>query len=1004
MALSRPLAQRRLQQHEARFGARHVDFAAHAALPVVLDPRLVHLLRINFFLDADDPLPWTAETDLLFSPICTDLGDGLYEIEATTRTLLLERLAASEHGERRIGEVANLLWVYLHRRPAPWAHEPGLERAQELTALQLLDPGECERWLSRAEVAVSGDAVAERPWFVAMRRKLEPMQAVAARKKEGWPRFNGRRVLVVGTGTEGLRGELQWMSQALGAALARAGFGLVGGGWPGVDRVVAESYVTTAREIDSTDGHLEHVRTAGSPSFSSGTVTFVPDQRLIDATLERADAVVLIGGREWTMRTFERALALGKRVFPVAGTGGSAAKALENLRSQPNADTELLDALDGPIRASGRAELLAARLIELLNRQQEEELKMSVNGTMPQAFPFTRFRAEGFADLDPVEANGLTLLETLRGPTDARKSALIAALQLLGFLLDHGETGFGPPLQQVTPVPFGPDHAGALGSTPVVISADVVVAPEHYKSVRGVPAVLSLDTIGITLCLNWGGTFPGSTIRRFVVGTGRDFATGERTIPEIQDLHLGVYILVAMISSVLAAARAPRPTGMPKPALGEREQRIVDVVVAYALKNGQATPNAEVFLSFPRGKAEKEAVQAAVESLVRQRHLQQAGEGPNGEALIPTLAGLMASAHADEVAGVAERLLDYLVYRAGKERGRFTHYTLHDLELANVIGHDQLSLARVVIAFFRLGAGTGTVWEVRPDIAELRDIEGIRGLLDRCVRLHGEEEATRAVASETAREPTSTGTHRTDVLLVTVTKIETQAVLAAADAPSPPAEHIDGRVYFDLGDINGARVRLTRCEMGTSTLGGAQQAIAKAVAALSPSAVVMVGIAFGIAEGKQSLGDILVTEQLRLYDLARVGTHEGKAHIVLRGDKPHASPSLINLYKSADLTWNGAAVRFGTVLSGDKLVDNLDYRDQLRGFEPEAIGGEMEGAGLYVACHEAKVDWILIKAICDWADGKKGRDKDARQALAAKNAAEFALHALRFVKVDWKRG
>lgn len=54
----------------------------------------------------------------------------------------------------------------------------------------------------------------------------------------------------------------------------------------------------------------------------------------------------------------------------------------------------------------------------------------------------------------------------------------------------------------------------------------------------------------------------------------------------------------------------------------------------------------------------------------------------------------------------------------------------------------------------------------------------------------------------------------------------------------------------------------------------------------------------------------------------------------------------------------------------------------------------MEGAGLYVACQNSKVDWILVKAICDWADGQKAKDEDARQQLAADNAAAFVLHAL----------
>jgi Phosphorylase superfamily len=146
----------------------------------------------------------------------------------------------------------------------------------------------------------------------------------------------------------------------------------------------------------------------------------------------------------------------------------------------------------------------------------------------------------------------------------------------------------------------------------------------------------------------------------------------------------------------------------------------------------------------------------------------------------------------------------------------------------------------------------------------------------------------------------------------------------------------------------------------------------------------------------------LVTEQLRLYDLQRMGTQDGKTEILLRGDKPRASPWLINHFKGADLLWEGAKVRFGVVLTGDKLVDNEDFRDQLRRFESEAIGGEMEGAGLYVACQDKKVDWILVKAICDWADGNKAHDKDIRQQTAAQNAAAFVMKALKLVPIDWE--
>jgi nucleoside phosphorylase len=62
--------------------------------------------------------------------------------------------------------------------------------------------------------------------------------------------------------------------------------------------------------------------------------------------------------------------------------------------------------------------------------------------------------------------------------------------------------------------------------------------------------------------------------------------------------------------------------------------------------------------------------------------------------------------------------------------------------------------------------------------------------------------------------------------------------------------------------------------------------------------------------------------------------------------------------------------------------------------EPEAIGGDMESWGVYAACHESKVEWIVLKAICDWADGNKSENKRQNQQMAAKNAAEFLFHIL----------
>lgn len=232
------------------------------------------------------------------------------------------------------------------------------------------------------------------------------------------------------------------------------------------------------------------------------------------------------------------------------------------------------------------------------------------------------------------------------------------------------------------------------------------------------------------------------------------------------------------------------------------------------------------------------------------------------------------------------------------------------------------------------------------------------------------------------------------ILLITVNPHETAAVLAAfkiLTGAEPTPLPIGDRVYRDLGSLSDVRLLHALSEMGSNSVGASQQTVDKAIRALSPSMVIAVGIAFGVNEKKQRIGDVLVSRQLMLYELQRVGS----ASIIPRGDKPHASARLINLFEGvSQASWQGEEVRFGVLLSGEKLVDSTDYRESLRKLESEAIGGEMEGAGIYVSSHDHKVDWIVVKAICDWADGQKRKNKKARQTKAATSAAAFVAHTL----------
>lgn len=235
-----------------------------------------------------------------------------------------------------------------------------------------------------------------------------------------------------------------------------------------------------------------------------------------------------------------------------------------------------------------------------------------------------------------------------------------------------------------------------------------------------------------------------------------------------------------------------------------------------------------------------------------------------------------------------------------------------------------------------------------------------------------------------------------DVLLVTTTKVETSAIFKVFQKKSGEIKKfISNKTYYDLGIIGGAKVILIRSEIGSGGVGASTLSIQEGISALNPDSVIMAGIAFGMNPNKQRIGDILVGKQLKFYELQRIGTgKDGKSNIILQGEKPSAAPRLLDRFRDGELNFDSSTIKFGTILSGEKLIDNIDFRDQLKNLEPEAIGGEMEGAGLYSASYWNKTDWILIKAICDWADGKKTKNKQARQKKAAENAAAFVLHVL----------
>lgn len=227
------------------------------------------------------------------------------------------------------------------------------------------------------------------------------------------------------------------------------------------------------------------------------------------------------------------------------------------------------------------------------------------------------------------------------------------------------------------------------------------------------------------------------------------------------------------------------------------------------------------------------------------------------------------------------------------------------------------------------------------------------------------------------------------VLIVTTTDVETEAVLQIFSDFTHRGRYprMTKEKYRCFGLVGNVKVYMVRSQMGSGGPGASLQTISEAIKALKPDAVIMVGIAFGMHPNEQKMGDILVSTKIATYEAQRIEDDD----VFYRGDRVSSSIGLIKKLEEAHLNWKGVDVHFGPMLSGEKLIKSKDFRDKLLRYEPEAAGGEMEGSGLYAAASAAKVDWIIVKAVSDFADSEKSYDY---QKQAAQNAALFTLHTI----------
>lgn len=259
--------------------------------------------------------------------------------------------------------------------------------------------------------------------------------------------------------------------------------------------------------------------------------------------------------------------------------------------------------------------------------------------------------------------------------------------------------------------------------------------------------------------------------------------------------------------------------------------------------------------------------------------------------------------------------------------------------------------------------------------------------------------------------------NETDIVIITALPKEKDAIVKYLN--SPEIIEYSGQTFHK------ASVKTSKLEtvyqvviVCLPSMGNKEAAIAteKVITKFNPRHIILVGIAGGIPKQNRYLGDVIVGEQIVDYELNKQIQQEvGNCQVQRRYEVYRPATTLleaakklssqnwfsdINSQRPDDTTGRiNPDVHFGVVASGSTVIADQVLRDELREHWSQLVGVEMEGAGVALAAYKSDVMFLVVKSICDWADGSKNDDW---QEYAAETAASFVIELLKSAPFESK--
>jgi hypothetical protein len=189
-------------------------------------------------------------------------------------------------------------------------------------------------------------------------------------------RFKRRWILIAGTGNLPLPENERWLAAIFGRRLAAKGYGLISGGWPGVDEVAATAFHRYLKRYDiPTLGRLVHLLEPDQKElYRFGEVERSEKDWNQDA-VNRAAALIMIGGLGGTYDLYRAAKERDLPIIPIRASGGDAERAFEDLTARHPNMARQLSRLNSVVEDLPQTVALVSETMSLLSYLTDSPVK-----------------------------------------------------------------------------------------------------------------------------------------------------------------------------------------------------------------------------------------------------------------------------------------------------------------------------------------------------------------------------------------------------------------------------------------------------------------------------------------------------------------------------------------------------------------------------------------------------------------------------------------------------